>query len=346
MSSKKGVVLSDKEASRIAKRMFDVVDNDDVVERGEFLRMQPMRIINPESVLMPLRPSWPSIRKFKMTMAGILILVGAVVIIAFAVDPNGQSSMLATQIPPPGQSVGRVKSTPVSREVGVITPQLVIGICCMMSGAWIMASVNVMIVYNRLRKEVSLFSAYTLYYQICFQGTAIILTILPLAGVINVYELAFAVALTWAEMLMYLFTDITNALPMHDWELIDNAIYKVAGDPVKTYQNVKNNSKEVPWLKFCAKPLIGAFLTHIFTWTIITIHIVEAIESTSYEIETRFVVIVFGTLLLQLVIPLFKGLQLMRIDALMHWFKFYRVVVLIIECVQFLNMVLIAVFLL
>jgi hypothetical protein len=339
--------MKDKRAEAVARKMLMDVDNEayDSLERGK-----PGRLLiynngkSPpvEALFDRLKPSWPTIRKMKNIMAVLLCLVGVVAIALSTVAGSNKSSIMATQIPPQGEYVGRVRGAPVSRIVGTINPQLVIGVCCVLSGLWMVFSMNVDVVCTRMMNEVSDFAAYLIYYHICFQGTAIMLTVLPLAGVINVYELAFAVTLTWAELLMYLYTDIMNVRAMHSWEMVDTSKRRVPSDPVATFRRLC--PAEEPYLLFSLKPLLGAVVVHLFTWIIIVIHVVEAIQSNSYKIETSFIVIVMTTLFLQLLVPLIKTLQFARLE-LLPWFKFYKFMLLSMETVECVNMLFIALFL-
>lgn len=294
-----------------------------------------------EKYINPTRPTWSTIKKIKLVFAVILILVGVVGLTMFSIKAK-QGTILATQIPAIGEIIGKIETTPLSRIVGKIYPNLNICISALLSGLWLVISLNVNAIYIIIIEEVRLFSAFTIYYQICFQGTIIILTILPLAGVINVYELAFAIALTWAEMLMYLYSDITNALTMFNWEMIDNAKNGDPSNPVATFRRFPGKHASTPWLKFCFTPIMGAIVIHLFCWIIIMIHLLEAIESSTYGTDRVYVGVVILTAVIQMFVPLIKLAQLLRPPIFIS-IRFYKCVVMIIEIIQFINIIVIAI---
>jgi hypothetical protein len=210
-------------------------------------------------------------------------------------------------------------------------------------GCWMLGSMRFDPIKNIFIKEITLsYSARIMYYQVIVQSTFIVLTVMPLAGVVNVYELAFSAALTWAEFLMYLHSDVVNIIALNNWELVDTARNPVAGNPMMTL--MRTYPKQPPFFVFNYEPLIGAISMHTFIYIIMMIHLIQSMSSLQCDTNPFFNTVVILTTFLQFMIPLTKLLQMVR-NRYLQWFTVYKFTVVAIEIIQVVNMVLIQVFL-
>lgn len=289
--------------------------------------------------LSPTKPTWTMVRLAKLTMGAVLLFSGVCCMIAFAFKAD-ETSILTNQLIEHGQWVGRVQSLPRTVIIVSISPLLILAFGSVVVGAWLSVSMTKPILMDMYFEECSLYTAYLAYYQVCFQAIIVIFIVLPLSGVVNIFEFMFASALTSAEFIMFMHSDIINTLALNSWDIVDCCIEK--GDtPQETYRVVMGNSS-TPWFTFSYEPLITGTVLHFFCWIIIFVHLGYALDSNSYDIDRSFVFIVFFSFICQTIVPLCKIVQL-RLTKTPPLFTSYKFVVIVIELVQFANFVVIAI---
>jgi hypothetical protein len=291
-----------------------------------------------------LIPTLQTVMMIKDVLGVILILSGLATLMSFFfVSKQKRSTVLAVQTAQGDQTIGMLSMTPESRTVLVFNPILCISIVSVLVGCWMLGSMRFDPIKNIFIKEITLsYSARIMYYQVIVQSTFIVLTVMPLAGVVNVYELAFSAALTWAEFLMYLHSDVVNIIALNNWELVDTARNPVAGNPMMTL--MRTYPKQPPFFVFNYEPLIGAISMHTFIYIIMMIHLIQSMSSLQCDTNPFFNTVVILTTFLQFMIPLTKLLQMVR-NRYLQWFTVYKFTVVAIEIIQVVNMVLIQVFL-
>ena len=108
-------------------------------------------------------------------------------------------TVLATQTPIGPDSVGRVRQVPASQVVSRMYPQMNIAIGSFISGAILFTTMHFPVLRTLFFDQCVENLSYILHLQACFQSMIIVITILPLAGVVNVFELAFASVLTFSQ---------------------------------------------------------------------------------------------------------------------------------------------------
>ena len=88
--------------------------------------------------------------------------------------------------------------------------------------------------------------------------------------------------------------------------------------------------------------MVGATLVHVFTWTIILVHLVEAMLAR--RVESDFVGLVLFTALMQLVLLFLKWVQIMRPARLVGVnLCTYKFVVAAVDAIEFANMLVVGV---
>lgn len=252
-------------------------------------------------------------------------------------DDHGTA--LATQTPIGADSVGRVHQTPSSRIVTRMYPQLNMAIGSIIAGTMMAASMQVQFLRNEYFRQCLECVSYFVHLQACFQSMIIVVTIMPLAGVVNVYELAFASVLTVAQFLIMLFSDISNQYAFKQWHIIDTNC--VRGEaPLATLARCEPHIRSL--VGFFRTPMVGATLVHVFTWTIILVHLVEAMLAR--RVESDFVGLVLFTALMQLVLLFLKWVQIMRPARLVGVnLCTYKFVVAAVDAIEFANMLVVGV---
>lgn len=282
-------------------------------------------------------PSYKIIMPLRLCMGIGLVIMGIIAVTAMPFLKNS-TTILATQTPAADDHVGMALHPPASNIVARFKPLLSIGVSSLIFGVLIAISSRAEKLQIWYIRGCEQYSCYFSYYQVCFQSGFVILTIMPLSGVINVYELVFATALTFAEFWLYLCSDLTNALVLNNWEFVDTIkIRHTPNDPAADYFRLTGRAA---WFTNCYQPLLGAIVTHMLIWIIILIHVIESARSSVYEINSVFIVIIALTMFLQMLIPVFKLIQLARpSSSVFHGFRMYRFVLMAVEMTEFANMV-------
>jgi hypothetical protein len=253
------------------------------------------------------------------------------------------TTILTTETPVPGQMLGRLTKDPQCVQAATISPLLVITVTATLVGAWQLISMRTEQLTLIYFEECNTYTARMMYYQVAVESTLIVLCILPLAGIMDVYALAFASALTWAEFLMYLYSDLINVYPLNNWEIIYSVPNPVPNNPVQTLRNY--SATILPIIQFTWEPLMGALFMHIFIYIIVFIHVIKGATSPSYSYQWSFITIVIITAFLQLLIPFCKIAQFVKGSRLLAFLTVYRLSVLSLEIIEFLNITIIILFL-
>jgi hypothetical protein len=260
-------------------------------------------------------------------------------VVHFFLPYNGTA--LATQTPVGTDSVGRVRQTPTSYVVSRMYPQMNIAIGSLVAGAMLFVTMHYPAFRTMFFEQCVNNLSYIVHLQACFQSMIIIITVLPLAGVVNIYELAFATVLTVAQFLIYLFSDMSNQTPIKHWEFVD-AYGDVGEPPERSFHRACPH--ETPVLGFQWMPVVSGVVLFVFTWSIVFIHLVLAFTASTYSVEADFAAVVILTAALQMLIPITKIVQLARPALLVsRTMCTYKFVVASIDAIEFVNMVIVGV---
>jgi len=294
--------------------------------------------------MVPQLPKWEHVLVVRERMAYILVVFGLIGVICGAVlDPTKRRTILATQFPDQGQTVGMLTETPDSHTVLTFTPLLSISIPAFLIGIWMAVSMRVKWLKDLFVFEIQItYMARITYYQAVIQSTVIVLTVMPLAGVVNAYELATLSALTWAEFLMYLHSDLANMSVFNNWDIVDVVVNTQNLSPEIILSRIAPSKS--PNFQYNYEQMLGGIAMHTFVYIILLIHIIQSMSSPNYDTNIYYNWIVFITLFLQYLIPIFKFLQMARIPYL-KCFTVYKMVILSIEIIETVNTVVIIFFL-
>lgn len=283
--------------------------------------------------LADVQPTWEMIMKIKRQASIVLMVSGAIgFVVSFFLHDT--TTVLSRQVPGSGEEVGKLKNLPVSKQAGEISPIRSICMFALLIGAlgYAVTQDTVFVMYINQIKQAHV--ARITYVIAALQSTVIMLTILPLTGVINVYELIFASMLTLAEFAMYIHSDIINHQATNNWELYDASVDKIEGDPAGTVARIKRNMMII--MDFDYEPVTAGIVIHIVTYFIVIFHLSESLGATAYSIEPIYVFAVFATFFLQILIPIFKlfGMLRLPLTTSFYAYRFYVLSIEIIECVN------------
>lgn len=285
-----------------------------------------------------MHPMAMTILSARQRMGAALIGLGVIEFLAHWFLPyNG--TVLATQMPTGPDSVGRVRQTPESMTVTRMYPQLNIAIGSALAGVLMLATAAWPAARLVFMRECTEFLSYIIHLQACFQSMILIVTVLPLAGVVNVYELALAAMLTFAGYFIMLFSDMGNQKQFSHWETVDTWRIDMAEDPYVAFRRAASARHIEPLLVFNWLPVVMMLVVFCFIWIIIFMHLGDALNSSTYSVEGDFVAVVIGTGILQALIPIVKIVQLARPSLLVQRnLCSYKFVVATIDVVEFANM--------
>lgn len=287
-----------------------------------------------------VHPPMTLIFRARRMMGTALLLLGVVEFVAHWFLPlNG--SVLATQTPVGRDSVGRVRQTPESLTVSRIYPQLNIAIGTFIAGLMVLSTEwrTVAVIFASQCQQSLL---YFVHIQACFQSMILIITVLPLAGVVNVYELVMAAMLTVAQYSIMLFSDMSNQMQLSHWDTVD--IYRGSRDepPAQAFMNAGVHMR--PVLEFHWMPLMLMLFIFVSVWAVIYLHLADAMHSDTYSIEADFVFIVIFTGIAQAIIPIVKVMQFARPWILVsRSLCTYRAIMFAIDIMEFVNMAVVGV---
>lgn len=275
-------------------------------------------------------PTWDTIMRIKKYSSIILMVSGALgFIVSFLL--HNTTTVLSRQVPGAGEEVGKLKHTPVSKQAGEISPVRSICMFALLIGlaGYAVTQDTVFVIYiNQIRQS---HVARITYYIAALQSTVIMLTILPMTGVINVYELIFASMLTLSEFMMYIYSDIINHQATNNWELYDASIDKIPDDPVATVARIKKNTTIIT--EFNYEPLTAGIVIHLVSYCVVIFHLIESLSATTYTIEPVYAFAVFATFFLQILIPVFKLFGMLRLPLTTTFYP-YRVYILSVEVIE------------
>lgn len=335
-----GIKKQPRQAAVTAGLIVPEYDNERVIKNRTMMGYPTGGTIK----MSPLSPKWEFVVMCKERMGYVLIVFSLVSIICGSVlDPSKRSTVLATQFPQKDQTVGMLTKTPESHSVLTFTPLLSIGIPNLIIGIWMVVSMRVETIKSLFVVEIQQrYMARLSYYQVIIQSTILVLTVMPLAGVINAYELASLSALTWAEFLMYLHSDLANMEVLNNWELVDAFVNTDNMTPVAIVRLFKK--VEAPNFQYNYEQVLGAMGMHTFIYIIVLIHLIQSMSATNYQTNASYDSAVLMTLFLQYLIPVVKILQIARVPYL-KCFTVYKMVILCIEIIEIVNTILVIVLL-
>ena len=284
----------------------------------------------------PMHPMALTIINARRNMGLALLALGAVEFVAHWFLPyNG--TVMATQTPVGKDAVGRVRQTPESLTVSRMYPQLNIAIGSAIAGAVLLATATWPAAQHMFMQQCSEYVSYLVHLQACFQSMIIVVTVLPLAGVVNVYEMALAAMLTVAQYFIMLFSDMSNQKQLSHWETVDSWSDGPDEDPRRAFRRATTAIE--PLLVFNWLPVVVTLLLFSFVWIVIFMHLGDALNSRTYSVEGDFVFVVVATGVLQVIIPLAKVVQIARPRLLVaRSLCSYKFVVATIDFVEFINM--------
>ena len=290
------------------------------------------------------RPSGPRIAhpladtifRARRLMGLTLVGLGLVEFVAHWFLPyNG--TVMATQTPVGFESVGRVRSTPESSTVSRIYPQLNIAIGSLIVGGVLLLTSTWRDAQVLFIEQCNRYLSYIVHIQACFESMILIITVLPLAGVVNVYELAMASMLTVAQYFVMLFSDMSNQVQLSHWETAE--AYRARRDEPPDAAFRKAGVGVAAKLGFHWMPIVLMLVIFTFLWVIIFLHLGEAMTSSVYSVEPDFQAIVFFTGIMQALIPILKVIQLARPWLFVSRnYCTYKSIVMAIDMVEFINM--------
>jgi hypothetical protein len=282
-----------------------------------------------------LHPTFEFILTTKKNTAVVLIFSGVIgLIVSFFFDTA--TTIISRQVPADGDNVGELTSTPISKQAGQISPIRTISVFAFLSG--LVTFVIATKYFTEYRAQIQdHYVARIAYYTAVTQSTVIFMTILPLTSVINVYELTFAVMLTFAEYMMYIYSDIINVQPSNNWDIYDasNEMEKTAE---RSAAQVVSKHKQGLFIimEYNYEPLICGIIIHCVLYVVIFYHLAETLGAKTYDIAPIYTASVIITSFLQMLIPMLKLCSMIRPTFMkkLYNYKTYVFLVELIECVN------------
>lgn len=159
-----------------------------------------------------------------------------------------------------------------------------------------------------------------LWAQLTFQGALIVAIVFPLAGIVNVYELVFATALSATQFrILWMFGEVNSGyFCKRDFLKLD----RMFGSQFS--EDVKIRSEYGSWLttKFTLwqGPFYTAIAIHLLIWIVGLIHLIQSETMKNAKTEAGFVVLFVVVFILISLIPIADTLYVLNIG----WFSQYR----------------------
>lgn len=272
----------------------------------------------------------PFIILMRRVFGGFYLLMGIIGLIVFFTGTD-TCTKLSRQITAPNEQVGRTDEVAISKSSVEICPPLANAVTMLIVG--IIMTVTSFLTNFRiyLCNGMNKHDNTILWSQMAFQGAMIVATVFPLAGIVNVYELIFATALSGAEFrVLWMFGEVNSAyFCKRDFMKLDRLYGTQFSDEVKM------RSEYGSWLttKFnlWEGPFWTAVIMHSFIWIVGLIHLIQSETAKNAKTEAGFVVLFIVVFILITFLLVAYALYLFDIK----WFAQYRNLNLFFDSVLF-----------
>lgn len=219
---------------------------------------------------------------------------------------DDQCLKLSRQVTDPDDVVGRTNTVGVSKSAGPWCPPFVNALAMLASSLFMVATSSLPYLSRRYIGSMDMFTNSWHWVQLTVQGAAIVAIVLPLVGVINVFELIFATLLTGSMYVVFSLSDELNAscFAHREWSKIENRIgnkytsAQKAGGRFRSYlQATISFWSRLHWF--------GLFL-YAAIWGVSLYHAGQSISSR--KVDAGFVAIFFIVAIFQMAVPIVKML--------------------------------------